>query len=210
MTASNKTKIAETIAVIGTGIAKFVVMDYLNLKLIYIITAIAAWAIYITYQLKTKPQKARHWGFRTDNFLKVLKMVLPIAIIAIMAFVGIGVYKQTIALNWHIIPLFILYPIWGTIQQFLIIALTLGNMQDIKPNMPYKYLAILLNALLFALIHYPFTWLMVGTFFLALFYGWLYLKERNLYVLGLFHGCLGALFYYTVLGRDPFAEIFGI
>ena len=49
---------------------------------------------------------------------------------------------------------------------------------------------------------------MIGTFVLALLYSAVYLRERNLYALGLFHGWLGALFYYTVVGRDPFMEVF--
>ena len=50
---------------------------------------------------------------------------------------------------------------------------------------------------------------MMGTFILALLYTIVYLRERNLFALGLFHGWLGALFYYTVVGRDPFMEVFG-
>jgi len=42
-----------------------------------------------------------------------------------------------------------------------------------------------------------------------LLYGYIYLRSRNVYVLGLFHGWLGGLFFYTVVGRDPFIEIFG-
>ena len=50
---------------------------------------------------------------------------------------------------------------------------------------------------------------MIGTFLLALFYGMVYLKTRNVWVMGILHGWLGALFFYTVVGRDPFAEVFG-
>ena len=82
-------------------------------------------------------------------------------------------------------------------------------MQDLKGQPLPRAIIILLAALLFSLVHYPFTWLMIGTFGLALLYGWIYLKERNLYVLGLFHGWLGGLFYYTVVDRDPFLEMFG-
>ncbi len=35
------------------------------------------------------------------------------------------------------------------------------------------------------------------------------LRIRNVYVLGILHGWLGALFYYTVVDRDPFIEVFG-
>jgi hypothetical protein len=48
---------------------------------------------------------------------------------------------------------------------------------------------------------------MIGTFFLAMFYGFIYSREKNIYALGLFHGWLGGLFYYTVVGRDPFLEM---
>lgn len=50
---------------------------------------------------------------------------------------------------------------------------------------------------------------MLGTFLLALFYGYVYLRVRNVFMLGLFHGWLGGLFFYTVVGRDPFLEVFG-
>ena len=89
------------------------------------------------------------------------------------------------------------------------IALTLGNMQDLKSHRLNKLVIILVAAVLFALIHYPYSWLIIGTFILALLYGFIYLKERNLYVLGIFHGWLGGLFYYTVVDRDPFLEMFG-
>ncbi len=29
-----------------------------------------------------------------------------------------------------------------------------------------------------------------------------------MYALGLFHGWLGALFYYTIVNQDPFADVF--
>ena len=49
---------------------------------------------------------------------------------------------------------------------------------------------------------------MAGTFILALFYGYVYLKIKNIYALGIVHGWLGALFYYTVVNQDPFADVF--
>ena len=87
-------------------------------------------------------------------------------------------------------------------------AITTGNMQDLKGQNLSKWAIILFSALLFAAVHYPFVWLIIGTFILALFYGFIYLNERNIYILGLFHGWLGGIFYYTVLGRDPFLEMF--
>ena len=149
-----------------------------------------------------------YWGFRKDNFKKVLRILFPFALIAIVTCVVIGYVRGTLNLTWHIFPILILYPIWGTIQQFLCVGLVAGNLQHL--NRPLKkYWIVLITAVLFSVLHFPNLWLMIGTFVLALLYSAVYLRERNLYALGLFHGWLGALFYYTVVGRDPFMEVFG-
>ena len=184
-------------------------MDSLNWRFPFVAIAIISWITYIIYRSKKEPAILKYWGFRTDNFKSVLKRVLPFGILTVISFIGVGFYQSTINITWHIIPILILYPLWGTIQQFLLIALTAGNLQDLKGQKLSKGTIILLSALLFGFIHYPYTWLMIATFILAIFYGWIYLKERNLYVLGLFHGWLGGIFYYTVLERDPFLEMFG-
>ena len=103
----------------------------------------------------------------------------------------------------------ILYPIWGIVQQFLVIAIVAGNLKDLKGTKLSDPFIIAVTAILFGLLHYPFYWLILGTFILALFYGFIYLKARNVFVMGIFHGWLGGLFFYTVVGRDPFEEVFG-
>jgi len=206
---SNKRRILEISAVILTAAGKFIFMDYLNWRFPFVTVAIISWITYIIYRKSKQPGTTKYWGFRTDNFKTVLKKVLPFGTLAMIAFFGVGFYKGTINITWHIIPILILYPIWGTIQQFLLIALTAGNLQDMKGQKLNKGIIILFSALLFGGIHYPFIWLMVATFLLAIFYGWIYLSEKNIYVLGLFHGWLGGVFYYTVLERDPFLEMFG-
>ena len=93
-------------------------------------------------------------------------------------------------------------------MQFLTIALLAGNLKDLKKVKLKKNLIILTTAIVFSAVHCPSLWLMLGTFVLALFYGYIYLKAKNIYALGLFHGWLGALFYYTVVDQDPFADVF--
>jgi uncharacterized protein len=199
----------EISAVLLTALGKFVFMDYLNFKLPFIVTAIIFWASYVIYKRRRDPQITKYWGFRTDNFMKVAQIIFPFALASFALFIGIGLYQHTINITWHIIPILILYPIWGVIQQFLLIALVVGNLQDFKNSKISRPITIVFAALLFGLIHYPYLWLMTGTFILAIFYGIVYLKERNIYALGIFHGWLGGLFFYTVVNRDPFVETFG-
>jgi uncharacterized protein len=199
----------EIAAVLLTGAGKFIFMDLLQWKLFFIIVSIFGWGAYVMYRSKSVKGILVYWGFRVDNFKEVLRMLLPFGSVSIVAFVAVGYFQNTINVTWHIIPILILYPIWGVIQQFLVIALVAGNLQDLQKNKLSKPIIILLTAVLFGLIHYPYYWLIAGTFVLALVYGFVYLKSRNVYVMGLFHGWLGGLFFYTIVDRDPFAEVFG-
>ena len=206
---SNKTRILEIGAVVLTALGKFLFMDYLNWRFPFVVTAVVGWLFYIFYTRVRRKEVLHYWGFRTDNFKLVISKVLPFGIFAVLTFLIVGYIQGTINITWHIIPILIFYPIWGIIQQFLLIALTAGNLQHMQGKTWNSYLVIFLSAILFAAVHYPFMWLILGTFVLAIFYGFIYIKNRNLYVLGLFHGWLGGIFYYTVLDRDPFLETFG-
>ncbi len=206
---SNKQRFLEITAVLITAAGKFLFMDYLNWRFPFVAGASLFWICYVIYQSRRNKEILAYWGFRKDNFKKVLSMVLPFGLFAIAAFFAVGFYQGTINMTWHLIPILIMYPIWGTIQQFLLISLLAGNLQDMEGKKFNKAVIILFAAILFAAVHYPFWWLIGATFVLALFYGYVYLKARNLYVLGLFHGWLGGLFYYTVLNQDPFMDTFG-
>jgi uncharacterized protein len=205
---SDKRRALEIIGVVFTGLGKFLFMDWLAWKLPFILLAILSWVAYLILRERHVPGMLRYWGFRTDTFREALLMVLPFAVVSLAIFFAVGFYRGTINMTWNIIPVLILYPIWGTIQQFLVIGLVAGNLKDLNKNSPNHASIICVTALLFGLLHYPFYWLVVGTFILALFYGYVYLRIRNVYVLGIFHGWLGGLFFYTVVGRDPFAEVF--
>jgi uncharacterized protein len=205
---SNQRRILEIAAVLLTAAGKFIFMDWLQWKFPFITLAVVGWTCYVIVRARQVPGILEYWGFRMDTLKPVVRMVLPFGIMALGTFFAIGFNRATINLTWHIIPVLILYPVWGIIQQFLVVALVAGNLNDIKSHTMPQSSTIFLTALLFGLLHYPNYWLIIGTFVLALFYGYVYLRERNLYVLGIFHGWLGGTFYYTVVGRDPFAEVF--
>jgi hypothetical protein len=196
-------------AVLLTGVGKVIFMDLLQWKLPFIIVTIAGWLLYVVYRTRHTPGILRYWGFRSDNFSGVLRRILPFASVAVAAFFIVGYRQGTLNLNWHILPILLIYPLWGIVQQLLVIGLVAGNLQHLRKQKLRSSLIIGITALLFGFVHYPDVWLMFGTFVLALVYGFIYLKERNVFVLGLIHGWLGALFYYTVVNRDPFLEVFG-
>jgi len=203
-----RTRFLEMLAVSLTALSKFLFMDYLDWRFPFVAVATVGWLVYVLYRGKKDRSLFKYWGFRTDNFKKALYYLFPFAILTVIACFLIGYFQNSLNLTWHLLPILISYPIWGAIQQFLIMALVAGNLQDGWGNQVPKFWIVGLTALLFSLVHSPNFWLMLGTFLIALFYGTIYLRIRNLYALGLFHGWLGALFYYTVVGSDPFQEIF--
>jgi hypothetical protein len=200
---SNKRRIFEIIAVLLTAAGKFVFIDLLEWRLPFIICTLAAWTTYAV----SRPRTIRtYWGFRTDNLVAVLRLLAPLAIIAVASFIAVGFVRNTLNITWHILPIMLFYPVWGTIQQFLCVGLVTGNLQDMSKPLNGLH-NMLITASLFSIMHYPDTMLMTGTFVLALVYSLVYQKQRSIYALGLFHGWLGSLFYYSVVGRDPFLEL---
>jgi len=70
-------------------------------------------------------------------------------------------------------------------------------------------LTVLLTAGGFSVLHAFGGWVFTGgTFVLGLIYTPLYLQFHQLYPLGLLHGWLGVFFYFWVLRKDPWSEMF--
>lgn len=210
MKINSKRRTLEIIAVILTGVGKFIFMDILSLKLSYISVAILFWASYIFYRRKHQPEIIEYWGLNTKQFKQTFIQLLPFAIVLTLGFIYIGNLQGTSLLSIHILPILILYPIWGIIQQFIMIGILAKNLKDIDSFKLPIPVVIGITAIVFSIVHYPFNYLIVSTFFMAIVYTYLYFKGKNLIVLGIYHGWLGAFFFYTLLSRDPYIEVFNI
>lgn len=192
--------------VVLTGIGKIVVMDILNQKLPFILTVLLIWISYIFIRLRQVKGLSSYWGLSLASSKKLFKLLAPYAFFIIASIVAYGLFIKPIHWSIHIFFVLILYPIWGTMQQFLIMSLFAGNLQDQKTFNIAKPLIILLTSILFAIVHYPSLPLIVATFLMALIYSTLFLKYRNVIPLGIFHGIIGGLFYFVILNRDAWVE----
>ena len=210
MTDRDQRRYFEITAVVLTGIGKFIFMDWLDVKLIFIISAILSWTVYVLYRKRQHPDALTYWGFTRKRFYETFMDLLPYAAICTTVFFLIGYYTERSILNWSILPILLLYPVWGVIQQFLVVGLIGKNLNDIESfRLPFT-VVVLITAVFFGIVHYPHWLLVLGTFLLAIVYTTLYLNGRNLLVLGIYHGWLGAVFFYTVLGRDCWEEVFAV
>ena len=202
-------RIFEILAVVLTGALKFVLVDTLDLQFWFILGASAFWILYVTLRVNRNRAVFAEWGFRAAGFRPSFLMIAFPALTVTAGAAVYGLSKGHLIFNWHILPILLLYPAWGTIQQFLVMALFGDNLLNLKRLTIPLPVVIATTALLFGMVHYPSIPLIVATFFLALGYMYLFSRYRNLWVLGLFHGWLGAIFYFFVLGRDPWLEFIG-
>ena len=194
-------------AVVLTGLLH-VVFQGPESKGAFIALASVSWVSYIGWRVRQAPGLWRHWGFRSDN-LKASFFIPSIAFVLSMGGMAVwGWFSGHDLWNEHLIPLCLLYPIWGVLQQFLVQALGVLNIQKLFPNVGVRSV-VLLGACLFSLVHYPQGWLMLATWVLGLVFIPCYLRHRNLWPLGLYHGWLGTFFYLWVLGQDPWDLAFG-
>lgn len=206
---SNARRNFEIAAVLITGLGRFLFVEFLDLRFLYISSACIFWMVYIFLRKKEIPQILSYWGLTFDNFKKTFLELLPIAVILSVAFYFVGNKLGTNILNINIIPILLIYPIWGIIQQFIMIGIFARNLKDgDQINLPTAGV-VLAAATLFAIVHFPFLILVAATFLLAIVYVSLYFRGRNLLVMGIYHGWIGALFFYTMMARDPFLEVFG-
>ncbi len=198
----------ELIAVVLTGILKYILMDWLQMRAIYIAGICIFWSAYILYRYSTNREVLKHWGFTRDNFKRSLAFLLPLVVVSITIFLIYAYFNHTLTFTWHILPIICLYPIWGIIQQYLVLGLITNNLVSlVKPRINRLVLIFLISAL-FGLVHYISTFLMIFTFVMEIVFLLAYFKWRNLWAIGIAHGLIGSFLLYFVLIRDLWSELF--
>ena len=199
----------EALAVIATGVLHLVFVELLHASAAIIAMALLGWGAYIAWRVRSGTSVLQSWGFRGDNFWRSLLASSLVATTAVAAMTSIAIARGTIRLHWHMLPLFLLYPLWGIVQQFLVQALVVGNLSQVPGKISSRWVVTLVAAALFGMVHLPNLRLAAATFVLGLTFTPIFLKWRNLWPLGLYHGWLGVLFYFWVLERDPWLEVLG-
>jgi hypothetical protein len=167
------------------------------------------WASFVLIRARQDPGAFRRWGFRADNLPRAAVAPAVVFVVVAGGFATYAAVRGTLIFPAHAWLLLLLYPVWGLIQQLLVLGVVLGNLERVPALRRHKALLVLPTAALFGLVHVPDLLLVAGTFLLGLVIVLLYLKDRNLWPLGVLHGWLGALFYLWVLGRDMWVENFG-
>jgi len=197
----------EIVFVVLTGLGQFLLAGWLELQLVYVVGACCFWAGFVVMRARHDPTVLLEWGFTRRSLGRSIELLAPILVLACLGFAAYGKLTGSMMLNWHIVLIFILYPFWGLVQQFLVVALLAGNLKK-HSRLPERDI-IALTALLFAGVHAPSLPLMVAAFLLALVTTTVYFRTRNLWALGVFHGWFATGLYFLALGQDPWRVVSG-
>lgn len=193
----------ELAAVLGT------VLGFLlfGLSFLYIGTASIFWVTYVAVRYRWDRDVFERWGFRREGLRRAAVLTLPFALIASAFCIVYAALWGEPVLNVHLPLLLLLYPPWGVVQQFLVLALGAENMVAVSRGRIGEPAAVLITAVGFAAIHAEDPRLVGATFFLGLVTTSVYFRTKNLWVPGILHGWFATLFYFLVMGEDPWAEL---
>jgi len=197
----------EFLAVMMTGILHLISKSF-GAKGLFIALAGVSWIGFIIWRVRQDSSLWVKWGFQTKNLSAAFFWPTVIFVVGVSLMAWYGLANDRLLWQGHIVFLLLLYPLWGILQQFLVQALGVANLMTVFPK-PGWMVAMPVGIVLFSLIHFPNGLLMLATGLMAGLFIPCYLRERNLWPLGLYHGWLGTFFYLWVLGKDPWVSVFG-
>lgn len=204
---SRKGRIFELSAAAVTAAGKFVFTDWLDHQLPYTVGAIVFWAAYVMLRRRADESVMRRWGFRRAG----LREAAALSGLAFLIGGGFCAAYAVIAgdplVNRNLALILLLYPAWGLIQQFLVVALLADNLMALARERTPEFVVVMVSALVFSAVHVPETELMIATFFLGTATTLIFFRTRNLWMIGLLHGWFASLFYFLVLRYDPLAPL---
>ncbi|MDH3732767.1 MAG: CPBP family glutamic-type intramembrane protease [Gemmatimonadota bacterium] len=164
----------------------------------------AGFLIYLVARVRRHSGMLRAWGMRWDNFGEAIGPHLIFAAVGSAIVLWIGYVVGTISFPRTFWLTLLLYPIWGTAQQFALQNLLARNVYAFTSNM---LVVSVVASILFGASHYPRLWLVALTAGAGFPFTIMYRRFPNLWAVGIAHGILGSLAVYSVLGEDPGAAI---
>ncbi|MBI9065236.1 MAG: CPBP family intramembrane metalloprotease [Marinilabiliaceae bacterium] len=197
----------ELVALASTAALKFILMDWLQWRSVFIAGACLFWLVYILLQNRST-NKLHLWGFKSSGFKQTLLFLAPIVLLCIVVSMLYASFRNKLYFTWHLLPILILYPLWGIIQQFLMLGIISQNLHTLFNKHVNRYVVILLVSTLFSLIHYPDYFLMLFSFLLEIVFISVYFKWKNLWAIGITHGWIATFILFYVSDRHLWLELF--
>ena len=195
----------EMSAVVLTGVGHLVASE-LGVSNRYVPVVIAGWGGYVGARALTEPGFLSDLGLSGDNLGRAARDVGLLSAGAALGMAVYGAANGSLRAEPSLVPLLVLYPVWGLTQQTLVQGFVTRHLD--AAGLPVTISAPI-TAATFGSVHVPNWPLTAATTVMGGTFAPLYLRDRTLWPLGVAHGALGALFYVWVLDEDPWADFVG-
>lgn len=195
-------------AVVLTGVAHLGLAS-VDAGPLLIPVAALGWGGYAWHRNRVEDDFPARLGLHSEGLAPAFRDASLVALAATEIMAGIGASQGSLNLHGDMLPLMALYPAWGLLQQTLVQGFVAGNLSRGDGWMASPYAVVPISATMFAAAHVPNWELTAATVALGLAFTPIYLEHENVWPLGLYHGVLGALFYFWVLDRNPWQETVG-
>jgi hypothetical protein len=196
----------EIAAVAITVVAYFVCYEVLDARGVFMAAAVLGWGAYVARRIVREPRCLVDYGLSRRGLAPTAKAVAWLVGLGGLACGLVALAQGRLTGSRGLLLAALFYPLWGLVQQTLVQAMVVRNIERRLP----RAAVIAGAAALFGAIHLPDVVLAPATAALGAAFTAIYLRWRNVWPLAVGHGLLGALFYVWVLDRDPWAEVFGL
>jgi len=198
----------ELVAIAITAALKFIMMDWLQWRGVYIAGICIFWLGYVVIRIRNNKEQPGLWGFRREGFRPSMFFLIPFIVISILGCLLYAGFNNNLFFSWRIVPVLALYPLWGIIQQFLMLGIISQNLGRLDSMKGKRVGIVLIVSALFSLMHFPDFFLVLFTFCLEILFITVYFKWKNLWAIGMAHGWIATFLLYYVLERSLWQELF--
>ena len=167
--------------------------------LIFNLVACGLFAVYVAARWYGDRGLPRVFGLRADNLGPAARAGALLVAALSAALLLFALVAGSFTLPDSPVTEVLLYPVWGTAQQFALQNFVIRNLQDLVPRPVPR---ALIGAALFGLVHAPRMRLVLLTVVAGFVLTQFHRRYQNLWVTGVAHGLLGLVAFATVVGGE--------